>query len=222
LLCSASLFAIGSTRSERRRGSSLQWYILALTCALLSLDEIAGFHEMMGGRSGSPGTALLQELGLVGNAYFYFDWVLAAGALVVLLALLYLPLFARLPRTTMLLLGLGALSYVAGALGAESLSSEEAYTIGDASLRYHVIAGAEELLESTGVLLALTAFLFYLRYLRAAAPLRALTEDAPARPVTANLHRHRRVTDLRHRFAPRAMQAGRKPVAPGGGTAPRV
>ena len=227
MLCSATLFGIAGSRSKRRRGLALQWYLLALVCALLSVDEIAGFHEMVGGRQGSPGTALLWKFGLVGNVYFYFDWILAAGVLVIILTLLYLPLFVRLPGRTMLLLGAGALIYVAGALGLEAISSAEAYTEGSAGVRYNIIVGAEEFLESAGVLLAIAGLLFYLRDLRAA------TDFAPAAPVAHTViaprgprlqttqHGRTRLPGLRGRLRRRSWHPNQTPAARGPGQDPR-
>jgi hypothetical protein len=163
LLAAGILLAIASA-SRRRRAPSLPWFLLFLLFLLLSADEVSQLHEMLGGRSGSPGTMLLKHLGLVGNTYFYFDWILAVGLLVLGLAIICVPLLLYVPVRTALLLTAAAGFFVTGALGFEALSAAEVFVHGS-SMVYHRIIVAEEAAEGAGTLLGIYALHTYLQAL---------------------------------------------------------
>jgi hypothetical protein len=179
LLVAAIVLAVVGI-AVKRRGSWLwpHWFVLSAVFVVLSVDETVRLHELMGGREGTPGTALLKEFGLVGNVHFYFDWILAGAAFVVILAVLCVPLLVRLPWHILAMLTVAVGVYLAGVIGLEAVSAAEVFEKGE-TWRYHEIIVVEEALEGAGMILGLFGLLTYVRWLeRAPAALTAAVEEA--------------------------------------------
>lgn len=121
------------------------WWGIALALGYVSLDEVVGLHEQLGGMFETGGV-------------LYFDWVLVAAPIVGVLAIVYWPfLRALVPRTRMRLI-LAAVIYVGGALGMELPLGWWTERAGDDNLVYALIDWVEETLELVGAGLALVAF----------------------------------------------------------------
>jgi hypothetical protein len=149
LCCALALAAIARhaalTGAPRRR----HWWGLAAAFLYMSLDEAVGLHEHLGG---------WVEL----HGVLYFSWVVPAGAVVLALALAYLPFLAHLPgRPRRQFLVAGAL-YVAGALGMELPLGYWTELHGNDNLVYALIDHVEEALELLGASLFLVALVEYL------------------------------------------------------------
>lgn len=147
LLLAASMSALLAARSRRRdRRDALAWWGLAAGFFYISVDEVLELHEQWG-RPFHYGGVL------------HFGWVLPAGCIVLLLAVLYTRFLARLPPRVRNRLLLAGGIYVLGAVVMELPLGYWAEKEGEKTLGYALIDWVEETLEMTGIVLFLfTAF----------------------------------------------------------------
>ena len=157
LLLIASLVLSVITLLERKRKSArvLHWAILTFGFLFMSMDEAVSLHEMLN----DPTHALLGggHLGV-----FYFTWVVAAIAVVLVLGVFFLGFVLRLPaRTRRRFLTAGTV-YLSGVIGMELIAGQYAETHGMVNLTYSMISTVEESLEMAGVIIFITAALQHL------------------------------------------------------------
>jgi hypothetical protein len=94
-LASALLFLVAKRkRADRDRWTSY-WYLLALGFAVLSVDEIAGFHELL-------------------NPKISMSWVIPAGIVVAIFIALYTMFLFHLPLHTRTLFIISGAVFVGG------------------------------------------------------------------------------------------------------------
>lgn len=120
------------------------WWGIAIGMGWVSLDEVAGLHEHLGGH--------LETGGIL-----YFDWVIWAVPIVGVLAALYWPFLRALRSPTRERLVVAAVIFVAGALVMELPLGWWTERAGTDGLGYALIDWVEETLELTGTALALVA-----------------------------------------------------------------
>jgi len=113
------------------------WWLLAAGFFYMSLDEAAEIHENLGGLVG-------------GSGVFYFDWVIPAGALVLVLGVIYLPFLRGLPAPSRGRFVLAAALYLGGALVMELPLGWWTQRAGYDNLTYALIDWVEEALEIAG------------------------------------------------------------------------
>lgn len=166
-LIAGVLFSTATVAKRSRAGHVLHWRGLAVTFVVLSLDEVAQLHELLGGRQDAPGSRLTDLFGL--RDLVYFDWVAAGVAFVLILGVLLLPLFLRLPRRTLVLLTTAAGLYLLGAVGFETLAGDYGRDLTGDPMTYSLIVAAEEGLEGLGSVIAIYGFLAYKSTLEGAA-----------------------------------------------------
>ena len=128
------------------------WIFLGAILTLLSLDEVASFHE-----------ALLQavsdRIGFDGPLQFVW---LAVVPIVVLLGLFFWRFLSRLPPEIRRRIWVAGALFVSGAIGVEMISGAvEAAGMDRFSSAYRVAVVFEETLEITGLVLLLVALLSY-------------------------------------------------------------
>lgn len=140
LLCAIAAGRIASSASAARG----YWWGIAVGLAYVSLDEASELHEHLGGLFGTGGL-------------LYFDWVLVAGPVVAVLALVYLRFILALPPVTRMRLVVAAIVYVSGALLLELPLGLVTERSGPDSLAYVLIDWVEETMELVGAGLALVA-----------------------------------------------------------------
>jgi hypothetical protein len=140
LVCAIAAGANARAAARWRR----HWWGVAIVFGYASLDEATEIHEHLGGRIGTHGV-------------LYFDWVIFAGAILVVLALLYLRFVLALPRATRIGLIVAGLIYIGGAVGMELPLGWWMERFGNDGLGYALIDWVEETLEMIGALLALLA-----------------------------------------------------------------
>lgn len=122
------------------------WNFLALGFLAISIDETIALHERLTGQF---------DLG----GLLYFDWVIPAGLLVLVLGLAFLGFLRRLsPRTARRFVLAGAL-YVGGAVLLELPLGWWTERHGDDDLGYALIDWCEETLEFVGLTLFAQALL---------------------------------------------------------------
>ena len=128
------------------------WWGIAIALGWVSLDEVAGLHEHLGGHLDTGGV-------------LYFDWVIWAALIVGVLAVIYLPFLRALPSPARERLIVAAVVFVAGALVLELPLGWWTERAGPDSLGYALIDWVEETLELVGSSLALGALAAHRRSL---------------------------------------------------------
>lgn len=144
------MFLIAAAMFRTRDRWRIHWATLASLMLVLSIDEIAMFHEL-------PIDPLRESFGAGG--LLYYTWVVPGLALVVIVSGLYLSFFFHLPRRTKALFALAAATFVTGAIGVEMLSGWQADQFGEENLTYSLIITVEEFLEMIGVVILIRALL---------------------------------------------------------------
>jgi len=124
------------------------WWGMMIAFGWVSLDEAAEIHEHLGGLIGTHGL-------------LYFDWVIPAMAVVLVLAAIYWPFLRALPRVTRNRMLLAAVIYVGGAAGMELPLGWWTERHGNTGLGYALIDWVEETMEMIGAAVALLALLSY-------------------------------------------------------------
>ena len=139
----ALAFVVGRGRSDAAR-----WNLVAALLWLLSVDEVASFHERLGGIPVIPG---------VGSR----GWVGAGVLLVGVVAVKLVPWAAAQDTSLRVALFAGSAVFIAGAIGFEVLSGNHEVTHGP-DTTYWALATIEENLEMLGVLLVVKGLLDHL------------------------------------------------------------
>ena len=193
LLCSILLAVV--TVAKRQRGDRyiLHWGVLSIIFLLLSLDEVATVHEVIGAKS----ERLLQDTtGLDPGGAISFFWVVPGAAFVIIVALAYVRFLVHLPRTTRRLFLFAGALFVLGALGMEMLTAEVVSSSsgianwvvsssggmidrGSANAIPTILKGLQTSVEEMFEMLGLTAFVYALL-----AYIRSHVEDITVRVCT--------------------------------------
>lgn len=140
LLCAVAAGAIARARPALHA----HWWGIALVAGWMSIDEAIELHEHLGGLVGTGGV-------------FYFDWVIPATAILLALAILYVPFVRELAPATRMRLVIAAAVYIGGALVMELPLGYWTETHGTDGLGYALIDWVEETMEMAGACLALVA-----------------------------------------------------------------
>jgi hypothetical protein len=142
LACAIAAGAIAWTRPPGR----WHWWAMAIVAGYMSVDESVEIHEHLGE-------------GIDTSGVLYFGWVIPAAAIVVALALAYIPFLRRLAPATRRRLVIAATIYVGGALFMELPLGLWTERHGMDTLGYALIDWVEETMEMIGATLALVALL---------------------------------------------------------------
>jgi len=129
------------------------WWGIAVALGWVSLDEVAGLHEHLGGHLDTTG-------------FLYFDWVIWAAPIVGVLAVIYVPFLRALPSPVRGRLVVAAVVFVTGALVMELPLGWWTERAGTDSFGYALIDWVEETMELVGSSLALVALVGHRRVQR--------------------------------------------------------
>jgi hypothetical protein len=140
LVCALAAGAIAREAASWRR----HWWGITVLLGYASLDEAMGIHEHLGGHLDTGGV-------------LFFDWVIPAVGILVVLGLVYLPFVRALAASTRWRLVVAAAIFVGGAVAMELPLGWWAERAGPDSLGYGLIDWVEETLELVGASLALVA-----------------------------------------------------------------
>jgi len=151
LACAVTAAAIANHLGAGAPGRR-HWWGIAIALGWVSLDEVAGLHEHLGGHLDTGGV-------------LYFDWVIWAALVVGVLAVIYLPFLRALGSPTRERLIIAAAVFVSGALVMELPLGWWTEHAGSDSLGYALIDWVEETLELVGSSLALVALVAHRRSL---------------------------------------------------------
>jgi len=155
ILLFAGLLSLLQARlsAAKKRSWVFCWYALGYGFMLLSLDEVAGFHEFV--------NTVVEDT----------HWTTFGLVLVGIVGLFFLPFLAALPPGTRWLFLLAGLIFVGGAVGVERATIS--YETNDQldTLGYNLTTALEEFMEMSGVILYIYALLARIVQERAGQPL---------------------------------------------------
>ncbi len=136
-------------RLEGRGGRG--WLALGGVFLFLSFDELFSVHEKLI----DPLRSTLNATGVL-----YYTWVVVYGAAVVVVAVLFFPLWRALDAHLRWWMALAAVSYVTGAIGFEMVSGAR-YEVagGKTDILYGILYTSEESLELAGLVVFTYALL---------------------------------------------------------------
>lgn len=123
------------------------WYAMAIIILYVSLDETAQIHENLG------------HLLSTGSGLFYYDWVIPASAILIVLGLIYWGFLVNLTASTRNRFILAATLYIGGALFMELPLGLWVSEQGSSNLGYGLIDWVEETLELIGISVFLHALI---------------------------------------------------------------
>ena len=138
------LLAIAGAKKRERDRDARYWYGLAIGFAVLSMDEVAGFHETF-------------------NTMMDVEWTIPAAVLAAVTAVVFIRFLLRLPARTRNRFILAGAVFLGGALGVEYLSGPPYFNHSLESIEYAYMTALEEGLEMTGAVLLIAALLDYMK-----------------------------------------------------------
>ncbi len=135
----------------RGRGGAVPgsgWVLVAVTCALLALDESFELHERLGGLGAT-----------VADDRLHFAWVVPGAALAAVVGLVLLRRLRAQPAEVRRRLVVAGAVYLTGALALETASGQVLRAFGAGGRAYTAVTSVEEGLEMAGASLLLAALL---------------------------------------------------------------
>jgi hypothetical protein len=153
LFCSGLLGIIAIGKRRERDRFSFHWTGLAIIFLGLSMDESASLHEM----TILPLKRLLHVGGLLSQA-----WVILGIGFLIAFVIVYLRFLMHLTPSERFRFTLSGAIFVTGAVVMEMIGGRYESSHGMNNVPYMVIAGLEETLEMTGIVLFISALLAYL------------------------------------------------------------
>lgn len=146
-LVNAGLLALLAANSVRRE--RWKWVLLSVSCAVVAMDETASNHEQVG-------WIIHTTFGTGG--FLTYAWIIPAVVLVTVVALLCAPMVLRRPGG--FVVAAGTAVFLLGSVGLESVGGAVFAQTGDVqAFGYNVLAGIEETLEMTGLVIAMAGLL---------------------------------------------------------------
>lgn len=135
---------------------TFHWKILSVLFILLSIDEIAGLHEM----TIDP---MVLAYGLSG--YMRFPWVILGLIFMAGFSLYYYKFLISLPKKYIMGFFCSCLIFLTGAIGIEIISAKIFISREESAkdLIYNLVTTAEESCEMLGIILFITFLLSYLK-----------------------------------------------------------
>ena len=154
LLLSSILLAIIAYAAKKSNAPYFyHWLGLSLIFLFLSMDESLSFHESM--------TVPLRK-GLNTSGILFYAWVIPYSIALLILILLYLKFFIRLPAKTRNLFIIAAVVYLVGVIGIELMGGRIDEQIGRHNATYAVYSTIEEVLEMGGIVVFIYALMSYI------------------------------------------------------------
>jgi len=157
-LISCSILLAFISLSHKRHGSSyIPWGGLSIIFLFLSIDEITTIHERMN----DPIHELLNTSGLL-----YFAWIIPYGLALLLFFGIYLKFLINLPKKFLHLFIISGATFIAGAIGIESLCGWYCELLGGKhgldNFPYAIFYTCEEFLEMLGIVFFIYTLLLYI------------------------------------------------------------
>jgi hypothetical protein len=154
LACSLLAGAVALSFQRARARYAWHWTLLSIVFFVAALDEAVELHELL--------NAWLTSAFDPGG-FLFSPWVVPGALVALALAIAYRPFVARLPKRVRRLATLGALIFVAGALGLEAVEAKIADSHGGSeSFADGLVSVGQEFLEMLGVILFIEALMTYM------------------------------------------------------------
>ncbi|GAA3509368.1 hypothetical protein GCM10022393_22160 [Aquimarina addita] len=147
LIASILLLSIGLTKLKTKT-KKFFWFSLSVVFLFLALDELLRIHEKIGRYMDT----MVDKSGI-----FYYSWLIPYGIAVILLGILYIKPFFRLPRKTIINFIIAGFIFIMGAMGLEMITGSyiDSSNFGNVELKLipqiFVLYTIEELLEMIGI-----------------------------------------------------------------------
>ena len=150
------LALITNFKSKLNDPFAMQWRILSILFILLSIDEIAGFHEM----TIAP---LVQAYQL--NGYLRFPWVILGVIFMTGFSMYYFQFLKALPKPYIKGFCCSCLIFLTGAIGIEIISAKIFISREESAkdLIYNLVTTIEESCEMIGIIMFIKVLLSYLK-----------------------------------------------------------
>ena len=156
LFASLLLGVITYLKITQRRAGAPYWFFLSVGFLLMATDEAWSFHENWI----TPGQEVLHGLGYEKLGIFYFAWIIPGSLLVLILGVIYLRFWLRLPQKTRMHFLIAGMVYLGGAIGGEAIDGSYVEIHGW-NWSYTMLVNLEEGLEMAGVILFIWGLLVY-------------------------------------------------------------
>jgi hypothetical protein len=157
IMCTAFLASLIACSKRENRMLFWQWLIISAAFIFIGVDESISIHEGF--------TEPLRNV-LNTGSFFYYAWVIPYAAIVIIVILIYLPFFFKLPLDTKVCIIISAMLYVAGAIGMELIGGAWYELHGKDSI-FFILASIEETLEMLGMIGFIYTFSSYIdRYIK--------------------------------------------------------
>ena len=150
------LAIITNFKSKLNDPFAMQWNILSILFILLSIDEIAGFHEM----TIEP---LVQAYHF--NGYMRFPWVILGVIFMTGFSLYYFQFLKALPKPYIKGFFCSCLIFLSGSIGLETISAKIFINLQQSpkDLMYNLVTTLEESCEMIGIIMFINVLLSYLK-----------------------------------------------------------
>ncbi len=151
LISALLLFTIAGVKRDEQSADVGYWKALAIGFVWLSLDEVAGIHEIL--------NTVPDEL----RGDSEFSWTYIGAPVFVIVALLFLRFLFRLPRRTRNGMFWAGILYGSGAVGIELASHFYLKNHDIDTLGYNLQTALEEGLEMAGVIFFINVLMAYMK-----------------------------------------------------------
>jgi len=159
-LVTSLLLGIISLMVYKKKSAYLKhWIGLSLLTFYLALDETAQIHEMFDHNLGWTDGFFSPEDAPIAHGY----WVVVYGSLGLIFIISYLKFYISLSNRYKILFGSAGVIFVAGAAGLELIGAQIWTEVGGNSLLFEIINSIEEVMEKTGVTIAIYGLLLYIK-----------------------------------------------------------
>ena len=155
MACSVMFAVIAVATRARARPYPLQWTLLSIGFALLSLEEILGVH--------SQATKVLRSVVSITEGPGYVLAMLAIGLVGLgILAVLFGRFYIDLPSRWRRWFTIGLVIYLLGVFASDAVGDYLITATGEPTFAYLVVLAIEEVLEMVGVLIFIVLLLEYI------------------------------------------------------------
>jgi len=150
------LAIITNFKSKLNDPFTVQWKLLSIIFVLLSIDEVAGFHEMT-----IDPLVLTYQL----NGYLRFPWVILGVIFMAGFSLYYFQFLKALPKPYIKGFFCSCLIFLSGSIGLETLSAKIFISLEQSpkDLMYNLVTTLEESCEMIGIIMFINVLLSYLK-----------------------------------------------------------
>jgi hypothetical protein len=146
------LFSIYGWKKQQKSPDRVYWLYLAIVFLLLSADESASIHEIMG---------IMMDKTSISVNWIYYSWLIPGIFIALALFVFLIKFYLRLPRRYQILFGLSAALLFGGVFVMEFIDGFAATDSGPNTVIFELLVTVEESLEMVGVILFIYSLIDY-------------------------------------------------------------